>query len=294
MQDYFVPNVLKYGIRGDNMKSKLLILIIALIGLCVSGCATNPVTGEDQFMIYSQSSEANIGKQYAPEIEKQLHGKLDDAGIQNYVNSVGQKIAKVSHMPNLKFKYTVVNHDMINAMALPGGYIFITRGMLEKLNSEAQLAGILAHETVHVTARHSAASMSRQVGINVLMNVAINEKTPETAARMAYYANQLLGLRYSRSQELEADQYGMDYMVKAGYDPAGIIETMQILEREGSGKSIEFLSTHPNPGNRVEELTRHMNLKGYNYSAQGLRVGNGDFNANVLGPLKRIPPVKGL
>ena len=274
------------------MKTKLLILIVMVIGSMIAGCATNPVTGKDQFMIYSQSSEMNIGKQYAPEIEKQLYGKLDAPGIQNYVNSVGQKIAAVSHNSDINFTYTVVNHDMINAMALPGGYIFITRGMLEKLDSEAQLAAILAHETVHVTARHSVASMSRQIGINVLLNVAINEKTPDSAAAIAGYANQLMNLKYSRNQELEADKYGMDYMIKAGYDPAGMTETMDILAAESKTRQIEFFSTHPNPGNRKEMLTRHMNLKGYNYMSQGLKVGKSEFRANVLGPLSKIPTVK--
>ena len=273
------------------MKHKIL-LVLLLSVLPLTGCAVNPVTGNKQLMLVSSAQELEIGKKYAPEIEKQLYGRLDDKGIQDYVNSVGQKVGRVSHMPNLKFSYVVVNHDMTNAMALPGGYVSITRGMLEKLTNESQLAAILAHETVHVTARHSASAMSQQIGMSALLAVALREGSSQGVATAANYATQLIALKYSRSNEIEADQYGMDYMVKAGYNPKGMIETMEILQAESKTGRIEFFSTHPNPANRKDLLNRHINLQGYNYKFQGQTVGADEYQAKVISPLESIPQKK--
>lgn len=272
------------------MKTKVSVLIVMLFAMLLGGCV-NPVTGNRELMLNSVQNDISTGKQYAPEVEKQLYGKIEDVNIQNYINSVGQKIARVSHMPDLNFTYTAVNHDSVNAVALPGGYIFITRGLLEKLNSEAQLAGILAHETVHVTARHSESAASQQAVLNIAVSYAMKNNESETLETLTDVAQGLIGLKYSRTHELEADQYGMDYMVKAGYDPKGMIETMQILEAESKNRTIEFLSTHPNPGNREDLLTRYWNLKGYNYSTDGLRVGESDYRNRVLIPLKSVPKV---
>ena len=262
-----------------------------LLGFIAGGCTVNPVTGNNEMLFHSVDNDVKVGQQYAPEVQKQLYGRIENQNIQNYVNSVGQKIAKVSHMPELEFTYTAVNHDMVNAMALPGGYVFITRGLLEKLQTEAQLAAILAHETVHVTARHSESATNQQTLIALGLAIAMKDNDSKTVATVASVANQLIYTRYSRTHELEADEYGMDYMVKAGYDPKAIIETMQILKEASESTPIEFFSTHPNPENRAEMLTRHWNLKGYNYSTDGLRVGRNDYQANILGPLQSVPRV---
>ena len=120
-------------------------------------------------MLISESQELEIGKTYAPEIEKQMGGRIRNEAIQNYIDSVGQKVARVSHRPDLHYHFTALNHKSINAFALPGGYVFITKGMLEKLDNESELAGVLAHETTHIVARHSAEAMSRQIGIQLLL-----------------------------------------------------------------------------------------------------------------------------
>ncbi|MCK5171745.1 MAG: M48 family metalloprotease, partial [Planctomycetes bacterium] len=165
---------------------KKTLLVLFLFGVLLpGGCATNPVTGKNELMLVSSAQELQIGTQYAPEVEKQMEGRIANRTIQNYVSGVGQSIAAVSHMPDLDFQYIAVNHESVNAMALPGGHIFITRGMLENLTTEAQLASILAHETVHVTARHSAAAMSRQIGIDLILSAATNEKTPAGVVNIA-------------------------------------------------------------------------------------------------------------
>jgi predicted Zn-dependent protease len=259
-------------------------LILFALSLCMMfcGCAVNPVTGENQLMLVSPEQELQIGTQYAPEIEKQLEGRIDNTALQNYVSNVGQNISRISHMPQLEFRYIAVNHKMINAMALPGGYIFITKGMLEKLDSEAQLAAILAHETAHVTARHSAQAMTTQIGLDIVLS-AVSRKTAGGTTEIARIGSQLIGLKYSRGHEAEADTVGLDYLAKAGYSPFAAVETMEILERENQARQIEFLSSHPSPVNRKDNLLRQINLKGY---SQNMKVGQSEYRSYVLANLK--------
>lgn len=128
------------------MSNKLGVLTLGFIFCLCTGCAINPVTGEEQLMLISEQQDIEIGRKFAPEVEKQMGGRIANESLQNYVDSVGQRIARVSHKPDLEYHFSAVEDKSINAMALPGGYVFITRGMLEKLMTEAQLAGILAHE----------------------------------------------------------------------------------------------------------------------------------------------------
>jgi len=262
------------------MAKTLSITILLLACLFYSGCAVNPATGEKQFILVPLSQELEIGRQYAPEVEKQLGGKIENNSLQNYVSSVGQSVARISHLPNMQFSYVAVNDEMVNAMALPGGYIFITKGMLQKLNSEAQLAGILAHETAHVTARHSAQAMTTQIGMELALSVA-SKKTSAGAARMANIGSQLIGLKYSRSHENQADKIGMDYLVRAGYSPYAMIETMEILEKESKSRPIEFFSTHPNPENRKNMLRAQIADNRYPTG----KTGQNDYRQYVLNNL---------
>ncbi len=240
-----------------------LIVSMALTLTVLTGCAVNPVTGKKQFMLLSPTEELQLGAQYAPEIEKQLKGPIDNPTIQNYVSSIGQSIARISHKPDMLFHYTAVNDDSINAMALPGGHIFITKGLLKQLNTESQLAAILAHETVHVTARHSASAMSTQIGIDLILSAVTSEETPQTLMTISRIGTQMLHLSYSRSDEYQADQYALDYLVKAGYNPYALVETMQMLERQNQTRPFEYFSTHPSPKNRQKNLLDHINQKAY-------------------------------
>ena len=228
------------------------ITILSMIFFLTSGCVTNPVTGDRELMLVSESADLELGQKYAPEISKELGGEIPDSVVQSYINSIGQKIAAVSHRPDWEFHYIAVDDDSINAFALPGGYIFITRGLLVKLQSEAQLAAILSHETVHVTARDTANVMSREIGINILLSAVTSEETSETVMTVANLSKQIIGLRYSRQDERQADIGGLGYMVAAGYDPLGMLQTMQILQSLHQGSSIDFFSTHPSSENRIE------------------------------------------
>ncbi len=265
------------------MAEKRLFILIPVFSLLFIGCTVNPVTGRKQLMLISSAQQLQLGRQYAPEIEKQLGGRIENLKLQNYINRVGQRIARVSHRPEIEFHYTAVNDESINAMALPGGYVFITRGMLEQLGRESQLAAILSHETVHVTASHSAQSMSNQIGLNILLSAVISEKTPQSVTTVSKLGSQLLHLGHSRKHELEADSYGLDYLAKAGYNPYAMIEVMQMLEEQNEVRPFEYFSTHPSPQNRKEKLTEKIQIEGYHEIAQDDQA---DYREFVLSYLK--------
>jgi len=271
------------------MTGKLTLLILSLAICFCTGCAVNPITGEEELMFISENQDIEIGRKYAPEIEKQLGGRIDNPDLQNYIDSIGQKIARISHRPNWEYHFTAVEHKMVNAIALPGGHIFVTKGMLEKLTTEAQLAALLAHETVHVTARHSSAAISRQMGLSFLFlgATAAGANIPQDAGRAAAFALQLIGLKYSRVQERQADVAGMDYMVVAGYNPYGAVELMQMLEDQDKVKPAEFLSSHPSPENRIIYLNARIQTR-YD-SSEGLRIGKNAYRSAVLNRLSKDP-----
>jgi predicted Zn-dependent protease len=226
--------------------------------LFAAGCATNPVTGRQELSLVSSAQEENLGRQGLPAVVAE-YGRYDEAGVQAYVDSVGQKLARVSHLPDLTWHFTVLDDPTVNAFAMPGGYIYITRGILAHLNSEAQLAGVLGHEIGHVTHRHTAEQMTQQQLYGIGFGVA--SVLSEQVRRYGQSAQQALGLlflKYSRDHETEADELGVEYATRAGYDPREIPSTYAMLRRvsESAGQRIpSFMSTHPDPGDR-EARTR--------------------------------------
>lgn len=262
------------------MSKKLAMLILVLPFCLCAGCAVNPITGEEELMLVPQHQDIAIGRKYAPEVEKQLGGRIDNQRLQNYIDYVGQKLARVSHRPNLKYHFVALNHKSVNAFALPGGYIFITKGMLKRLTTEAQLAAILAHEIAHVVARDSSAAMSREIGISILLSAVTSKKTPKGVLTAADLARQIVGLQYSKKDELEADLAGLDYMLRAGYNPYAMVETMQMLQSRQKTEPIEFFSTHPSPLNRIAYLTQKIQTRYYNLA--GLKIGEEDYRRAVL------------
>lgn len=272
-----------------DRNNKWVLMILSFAFCLLLGCATNPITGEEQLMLISEDQDIEIGKEYAPEVEKQLGGRIRDEALQNYVDTVGQRIVRISHRSNWQYHFTVVNHSMINAIALPGGYIFVTKGILEKITTEAQLAALLGHETVHVVARHSSAAMSQQIGMSMLIGgIGVSGAMPnsEAAYRMAQLALQLIDLKYSREHEREADLYGMDYMVRAGYNPYGAVELMQMLQQQDQFKPVEFLSSHPSPENRILYLRSRAQTRYSNVDS--LKIAKEDYQKNVLDRLPEI------
>lgn len=266
------------------MTKKTVFIAIACFGLLFGGCAVNPITGEEELMIFPREQDIAIGQKYAPELERQLGGRIENESIQNYVDAVGQRVAKVSHWKELEYHFTVVNDESVNAVTLPGGYIFITKGMLKKLDSEAQLAAILGHEVSHVVTRDTINAMSNQIGIDILLSAAVSDGASGAAQNTIGLGRRILSLSYSREDERTADMGGIQYTYKAGYNPYGMVETMKILEEQSEARPIEFLSSHPNPGNRAEYITAR--IKSTYFNLTGLETGEQDYRRIVLGQLR--------
>lgn len=234
-------------------------LAIAAALAFVAACATNPVTGRRELSLVSPGQEKTLGLQGYNETIQQ-YGKYDDADLQAYVNQVGQKVAHASHQPDLGWTFTLIDDPSVNAFAMPGGYIFVTRGILPYLDSEAQLAGVLGHECGHVTHRHTAEQMTQQQLYGLGLGIA--SATSSTFRQFGGVAQQALGLlflRYSRQDETEADELGVQYSTRAGYDSRQMPLTYAMLKRVGdkSGQRLPgFLSTHPDPGDREQRTTQ--------------------------------------
>jgi len=259
------------------------LLGLGLILCLCTGCAINPISGDEDLMFYPEQKDIAIGRKFAPKVEKQMGGRIAIESLQGYIDSVGQRIARVCHRPDLEYHFVALEHESINALALPGGYVFLTKSILEKLTTEAQLAGILAHEVAHVVARDSMAALSRKQAIDVLLITIGTQETPAEAMRAAQLTRLFLDLRYSREDEHQADLAGLDYMVEAGYDPQGMIETMQMLQSQQKGRPIEFFSTHPAPANREEYLRQKIRARYGNTT--GLKTGKQDYHTAVLDKL---------
>jgi len=248
-------------------------LLLALTVLLHTGCTTDivPATGERRFLGYTWQEEAAIGKQSHKEILA-LFGLYRDPELERYVTEVGNRVLATSHLRragtaeqvrNTPVTFTILDSPIINAMALPGGYIYVTRGMLAYLNDEDQLAVVLAHEIGHVAARHAARqAWQQQIGQGLLLGGALLGQgilglPAGDLMNLGGMAAELLFLRYSRDDELEADQLSVDYSSRAGYDPreaVGFFQTLnRIQEKEGQAMP-NFLSTHPNPGDRIQRI----------------------------------------
>ena len=272
------------------MPNRVIMLALAGALALSAGCAVNPVTGEEELMFFSPENDVKLGRQYAVPIEKELGGRIPDENLQRYVNDVGQRIARVCHRPDLSYHFTAVDDKMINALALPGGYIFITRGLLKEMKTEGQLAAVLAHETGHVVARDTMAALSRQLGMTALLAAAHVGGAPGRATRAADFVSAVLSLQYSRDDEKEADLTGLSYMTQAGYDPNGIVQTMEILNELQTVHPIEFFSTHPNPESRITYLKEKIVTR---YTGLGaLKTGKEEYEEAVLSRLKRHKSTK--
>lgn len=201
------------------MKQLRLATVFALLGLVSAGCSVNPATGERSFTgLMSPEQELRVGKQEHPKILQQFGGAYDHATISRYVDDLGQRLARVSELPILKWTFTVLDDPIINAFALPGGYIYISRGLITLAENEAELAAVLGHEIGHVTARHTAQRYSQSVLTGIGATV-LGIVVGGPAGDIANFAGQAYIAGYSRGQELEADKLGIRYMTKLGYDP---------------------------------------------------------------------------
>jgi predicted Zn-dependent protease len=253
-------------------KRLLLALSLAPVLALASACSrvVNPATGQTEFTAMSPAQEQQIGQEQHPQVLVQFGGPYDDAELQRYVTRIGDELAAVSELPDLDFTFTVLNSEVINAFALPGGYVYITRGLLALADNEAELAGVMAHEIGHVTARHSAQRYSRGVlaqgGLaigTVLAGVLGGAAAADLVQQAGGLGAQAYLAGYSRDQEFQADELGVRYMARAGYDPTAMSSFLEKLERNDqlmrrlagrdgdADPASSWFATHPRTPERV-------------------------------------------
>lgn len=247
--------------RSPRLLIAVGILAFSLIGYYMKR-DVNPVTGEVQHVSLTADQEVALGLQSAPEMAAQFGGADPDPAAQATVDRVGRWVLDHSgaHDSPYQFKFTLLRDpETVNAFALPGGPVFITRGLLKRLENEAQLAGVLGHEVGHVVGRHAAEHIAKsQLAQGVVGAVAVgasDRNNGQSAAMLAAFAVQMAQLKYGRNDELEADTLGVKFMSQAGYDPRAMERVMEILAASSKGgRQPEFMSTHPDPGNREQQI----------------------------------------
>ena len=227
-----------------------------LVCALAAGCAVNPVTGRRQLALISEAQEIQMGQQASQEVAQQL-GLVDNAALQQYVQQVGERLARESERPNLPWTFRVVDDPTPNAFALPGGFIFLTRGMMDLMDSEAEMAAVLGHEIGHVTARHSVTQISRgqlaQLGLG--LGSIFFPQAAQTFGGVAQTGMQLLFLSYGRDAERQSDELGFRYALREGYEVREMDDIFATLMRIGqaSGRSSvpAWLATHPAEPERI-------------------------------------------
>lgn len=258
---------MRQGSGMDMMKGRLAIaVLIALFSLCsyYSSSQKNPVTGEVQHIgSITPAQEVQMGLQALPQMLQEFRGESRDARATQLVKEVGAELVRnsVAAQSDYRFDFHLLaDRDTVNAFALPGGQVFITECLLGKLESQAQLAGVLGHEIGHVLARHGAERMAKQQLTQGLTGAAVMASGSQNSAQLAMMVGNMINMKYGREDELESDKLGLQFMVDSGYDPRSMIGVMEILERAtGGGRGQpEFMSTHPNPGNRIGHIKEHI------------------------------------
>jgi len=241
----------------------------------------NPVTGEKQRIDISPRQEIALGLQAAPQMARQFGGLDPDPRAQALVDEVGQEVVAQSDAARSGYQFefhALADPRTVNAFALPGGQIFITRALLSRIQSRGQLAGVLGHEVAHVVARHGAEHMAKQrlsaglTGAAVIASTDPSDPRTYKNAAVAAMIGQLVNMRFGREDELESDSLGVRFMAQAGYDPRSMVGVMQILAQSGGRRGgPEFFQTHPNPENRVARIREAIQYNFPNGLPSGLR-----------------------
>ena len=281
------------------------IAVVVLGALTLTHCALNPVTGDKDFVLMSEQQEIQMGAEAHQDVLKE-YAALPNPGLQTYVNEVGQRLAKQSHRPNLPWHFTVVDSPDVNAFALPGGYVYITRGLMAYLNSEAELAGVIGHEIGHVTARHGVRqqSASTAVGLGaVLGSILVPGMNNQAGASLLQTLAQAWTAGYGREHELESDRLGAEYLAKTGYRPQAMIDVIGVLKnqelfsaeqakRDGRQPRTYHgtFATHPGNDTRLQQVVAAANQ----YSVVNPREGQSEYLQKMAGVVFGDSPDQGL
>lgn len=288
--------------------ARFRILALALLmasTLPLVGCSTNAATGRMQFNTLSRDQEISLGEEAMDGLIEGYGGAVQDVRLQNYVSAIGMELALSveDEYTDIPWEFTLLDSEIINAFALPGGKVFISRGLMQEMDSEAQLAGVLGHEIGHVTAEHADQQVSRQMIVQgIAIGAAVAAGTQEDE-RWAYAVPALVGgaglfnLKFGRDEELEADALGMRYMTRAGYNPRGMLGLMEILAEAsaGGGGQLEMLSTHPLPATRIERVERRLSNQYKNEANDpAYQTGELRFQNEILPMLRAYSDARGV
>lgn len=281
------------------------IAVIAFGSLALSHCAQNPVSGDKDFVLMSEQQEIQLGAQAHQDVLKE-YAALDNPALQGYVNEVGQRLAQQSHRPHLQWHFTVVDSPDVNAFALPGGYVYITRGLMAYLNSEAELAGVVGHEIGHVTARHGVRqqSASTAAGLGaVLGSILVPGLGNQAGATLLQTLAQAWTAGYGREHELESDRLGAEYLAKTGYNPQAMIDVIGVLKNQElfaaeqarrDGRPLRTyhgtFNTHPDNDARLKQVVGAANQ----YTVANPRDGRSDYLQKMVGIYFGDSPEQGL
>jgi len=236
------------------MKKFISIGMMAATAFVINSCAKNPVTGKRQVVFTSEAQEIAMGQEADPQIIAQ-YGLYQDSTLQRFINEKGKAMAAISHRPNLQYHFRVVDSEILNAFAVPGGYVYFTRGIMAHFNNEAEFAGVLGHEIGHITARHTVVQQSKQVfgQLGLIAGMIIKPELGQFAEQASQGLG-LLFLKFGRDAERQSDQLGVEYSSKINYNAhemAGFFNTLKRQSQAAGAEELpDFLSTHPNPDDR--------------------------------------------
>lgn len=281
-----------------NRSAALTMVALAGAAIVAYGCAKNAATGRVQFTGMSRSDEIALGNSEGPKMTAQYGGEVPDQVLRDYVTRIGLKVAACveKDYKDIPWKFTLLNSDVINAFALPGGQVFMSRGLMVRMTNEAQLAGVLGHEVGHVTAEHIDQRIAAQTGLQVAATaggILGGADYGELVSQAVSQGGGLFVLKFGRDEESQADSLGMRYMTRAGYNPQGQLQVMQILKEasKGSGGAggPEWLSTHPAPQTRIDRI-KDIIKKDYAKTQDNPQYVFDDASfAPMLDRLKRLP-----
>jgi predicted Zn-dependent protease len=286
----------------SRLKNPLAAILATLL---LANCAQNPVTGNPNFVTMSEAQEVSTGRNEDKKIREQ-YGSYDNPALQRYVNDIGQRLAKASHRAGLQYQFLVVDSPQVNAFALPGGYIYITRGILAYLNSEAELAAVLGHEIGHVTARHSVQQLSAATAANVgasVLQIFVPQMRSGGGDMLINTLGGALLSGYGREHELEADRLGAEYLARTGYDPQAMIKVVGVLKNQelfdaevakAEGRAPRayhgLFASHPDNDTRLQEVVR----EAAKFKSAENRVYREEFMRSMDGMVFADSPAQGI
>lgn len=240
-----------------KLTNNIRLMMLAGIMLIISSCSRNPVTGKREIVLMSESQEISMGQGYDPQVLA-TYGVYEDPKLQSFITAKGKEMAAISHRPQLPYEFKVVDSPVVNAFAVPGGFVYFTRGIMAHFNNEAEFAGVLGHEIGHITARHSVQQQTKQMlGQLVFIGGLIVSEDFRNFADLASQGMGLLFLKFGRDDESQSDELGVDYSSEIGYDAvemAGFFNTLKRMREDSGSTTPTFMSTHPDPEDRYNKV----------------------------------------